>query len=115
MNNPNQRLMYPFPMFYNPNMKTPINQNDNKQQPIYYMMVPYVMMYDPNSNEMKDKNNNMNYPYYPQYIQPQNFQVPEQGQDHPFNQMPYGIPMMQMYPMNQNINPNINVNMDKKK
>ena len=113
MNNPNQRLMYPFPMFYNPNMKTPINQNDPKQQPVYYMMVPYVMMYDPNSNEMKDKNNNMNFPYYPQYIQPQNFQVNEQGQDYPFNQMPYGIPMMQMYPMNPNFN--MNMNMDKKK
>ena len=112
MNNPNQRLMYPFPVFYNPNMKMPINQNDPKQ-PIYCMMVPYVMMCDPNSNEMKDKNNNMNYPYYPQYIPPQNFQVPEQGQDYPFNQIQYGIPIMQMYPMNPNFN--MNMNMDKKK
>ena len=100
MNNPNQRLIYPFPMFYNPNMKIP--QNEPKQQPIYYMMVPY-MMYDPNNQDIKDKNNNnINFSYYP-YITPQNFQVPnEQGQDYPYNQIPYGFPMMQMYPINPN-------------
>ena len=53
--------------------------------------------------ENKKNNNNMGYPYYP-YMPPQNFQVPnEQGQDYPYNQIPYGFPMMQMYPMNPNM------------
>ena len=92
--NNTKNIFYPFPMFYNPNMKM---QNENKQPSIYYMMVPY-MMYDPNL-DLKDKNNNSNYQFYPQYFPNPNFQnLNEQSnQDFSFNQIPY-FPMM--YPMN---------------
>ncbi len=93
--NNTKNIFYPFPMFYNPNMKM---QNENKQPSIYYMMVPY-MMYDPNSLDLKDKNSNSNYPIYSQYFPNPNFQnLNEQSnQDYSFNQMPY-FPMI--YPMN---------------
>ena len=93
--NNTKNIFYPFPMFYNPNMKM---QNENKQPSIYYMMVPY-MMYDPNSLDLKDKNSNSNYPIYSQYFPNPNFpNLNEQSnQDYSFNQIPY-FPMI--YPMN---------------
>ncbi len=98
--NQNQRMNYPYQMYYN-NMKSPMTMMQidpkNPNQPIYYMMIPY----NPSdiNNFDKDKNNNfnnMNYLYYQKYMM-QNFQnMKNDNQEYPYINNTFGYNMNHM-------------------
>jgi hypothetical protein len=95
----NQRMNYPYQMYYNNFKPMTMMQIDpkNPNQPIYYMMVPYIPENNTIDKDKVNNFNNMNYSYYPPYMQ--NFQnINNEAQEYPYAQNPYSFPMMN--PMN---------------